>query len=673
MRPPLLFTLFALAACEGAIVLPTPLTGPDGVTPAPGPDAPPPCTAAELAEPGRVTMRRLNRFEYDATVRDLLGDVTHPAKDFPADDFGRGYDNLGEVLSTSPLLVEKWQVAAEKLTTALLDAEVVAGQSTRVAADTMTASTGVAEAGGGWNLFSNGTLSTTVSFVTTGTFTLRVNAYEQHAGPDFARMRLLLDGVNLLEVDVPATAAAPGTYSVQRSVTQGSHTVGVEFLNDYYQPPADRNLVVAFVEVQKPGSVTSPANAKLLTCDPASGDACIREVLARFARKAWRRPISTAEGDKLAAFVTLAKSEGDDVRTGLSLAVQAILLSPNFVYRPELGISAQITALSPHQLATRLSYFLWGSMPDDELAQLADDGTLVARLEPQVKRMLADPKASALVSQFAGSWLWSRAVADKTNLAPALKDAEQQEVQRFFEVFLTEDRSALELLGADFTFVNDALAGHYGLPAPMSTSLKRVTVDGTQRGSLLGHGAMLTVTSHDYRTAPVKRGKWVLSQLLCAEPPPPPPGIPAFMPVDTGATKSLREQMEAHRTNPMCAACHASMDPLGFGLENYDHQGRWRTTDEAGFAIDSSGKLPDGRTFDGPQQLAALLHDDARFPRCLSEQLFIFGLGRDVTHQDRCGVDALAQTFAAKGHRLPELIGALVQSPAFTMRRGEAP
>lgn len=672
MRPYTSLLCLFLAACTGAIVTPVP-NGLDPANPVDplDPVEPPKCTAEDLARPGRVTLRRLNRSEYDATVRDLLGDTTRPAKDFPADDFGRGFDNLGEVLSTSELLVEKWSMAAEKLTKAVLDAELVAGQTTRVVGDAMTASTGSSAGAGAWNLFSNGTLSTQVMFATTGTFTFTVRAYQQAAGPDAARMRLSLDGTMVQEYTVSATA--PASFTAMRMVTAGPHQVTVEFLNDYYMAPADRNLIVEFIEVTRPGAVTQPANAKLLFCDPNGGDACVRDVLSRFARRAWRRPVAQAEVDKLFALVTLARTNGDPVRVGLELAVQAVLMSPNFLYRPELGPVGQVTALSPHELATRLSYFLWSSMPDTQLDQLADDGTLSAQLGPQVTRMLQDPKASAFVQSFAGSWLWSRAIADKALVTDAMKAAQQEEVHRFFEAFVREDHSALDLLGASFTFVNDPLAAHYGLAAPgTGATLTRVTVDGTQRGTLLGQAAPLTVTSHDSHTNPVKRGKWVLSQLLCAEPPPPPANVPAFTP-DPNAMKSLREQMEAHRTNPACAACHASMDPLGFGMENYDHLGKWRTTDEAGFAIDTFGKLPDGRTFNSPAELSSVLKADAKFPRCLTEQLFIYGLGRDVTPLDKCRLTAAAESFKTGGYRLPALITELVSSPSFTQREGEAP
>ncbi len=672
VRPSTTLLCVFFAACTGSIV--TPVPGPAIVDPNdpndPNPQGPT-CTAEDLAKPGRVTLRRLNRSEYDATVRDLLGDTSKPAKDFPADDFGRGFDNLGEVLSTSELLVEKWSVAAEKLTKAVLDAEMVAGQTTRVVGDAMTASTGSAAGAGAWNLFSNGTLSTQINFVTTGMFSFNVRAYQQAAGPDAARMRLSVDGAMVQEYDVAATA--PASFNAQRNVTAGSHTVTVEFLNDYYMAPNDRNLIVEFVEVTRPGSVTQPANAKLLFCDPNSGDACVRDVLSKFARRAWRRPVAQAEVDKLFGLVTLARTNGDTVRVGLELAVQAVLLSPNFLYRPELGNTATVRSLSAHELATRLSYFLWSSMPDPQLDTLADDGTLAAQLGPQVTRMLQDPKASAFVQSFAGSWLWSRALADKQLVSDAMKSAQQEEVHRFFEAFVREDLSALDLLGANFTFVNDPLAALYGLPATgTGATLTRVTVDGKQRGTLLGLASPLTVTSHDSHTNPVKRGKWVLSQLLCAEPPPPPANVPAFTP-DPTAMKSLREQMEAHRTNPVCAACHASMDPLGFGMENYDHLGKWRTTDEAGFMIDTTGKLPDGRTFTSPAELAGVLKGDAKFPRCLTEQLFIYGLGRDVTPADKCRLNAAAQSFKDSNYRLPALITTLVSSPSFTQREGEAP
>jgi hypothetical protein len=290
--------------------------------------------------------------------------------------------------------------------------------------------------------------------------------------------------------------------------------------------------------------------------------------------------------------------------------------------------------------------------------------------------MLKDPKAEALVKNFAGNWLWSRALEDaqpNPELFPtanaALRSSMQQETELFFQAFLQEDRSALELLRSDFTYLNDALATHYGLPAVGSSTLQRTAVSG-QRGGLLTQAGVLTVTSQPNRTSPVKRGKWVLAQLMCDEPPPPPPEVEGLQP-QVNPTASLREQMEQHRANPTCAGCHSTMDPIGFGLENFDAVGRWRTKDVGNFDIDASGQLPSGQSFNGHAELANILQGDARFAQCITDQLFTYALGRGLTDADSCSVQKLSLDFTSRGHRLSELIVLLATSDAFTQRRGE--
>lgn len=640
------------------------------------------CAPVETLDPGRVTMRRLNRAEYNNTVRDLLDDATAPATDFPADDFGHGFNNIADVLSTAPVLVEKYDLAAKALAEAVIAKEATPGQTTRVQAEDGAKSTGAA-AGAFWNLYSNGTISSQVNFVTTGRYTFRVRAAQTAAGPDAANMVLTLDGRQLSSFTVTALQAAPGTYTVDADVMQGSHRVEVEFTNDFYMPPDDRNLLVDWVEVQRPGTVVDASVAKVMVCDPSVAG-CVRTILERFGRKAWRRPLTSVEVDRYARIVTSAQAEGETVKSGLALSLQAMLLSPNFLYRVELDADPTSLAAHPlndHELAARLSYFLWASTPDDTLSRVADDGMLQqpAVLEAQVTRMLADPKAKTLTTQFAGQWLWSNQVEDAapsasvyTNVTAATKTAMRLETERFFEHFLTQDVSALGLLGSDFTFVNDTLADHYGLTRPGSTTLSRVAVTTGVRGSVLGQAGVLTVTSFPTRTSPVKRGAWVMSNLLCQEPPAPPPGVEA-LPAPQTPNASLRQRMEAHRANPTCAGCHSMMDPIGFGMEPFDGVGRTRTQDTGGFAIDASGTLPDGRTFNGPAELTRILKDDPRFPHCLAEKLFTYGLGRSPTRQESCQVEAITHEFGGRGHRLSGLVKAITLSRTFTHRRGESP
>ena len=680
-RIPFSLCILVLSGCEGF------LAAADWVPGAPPDKAPVRATDPEadacqpaLSDVGRVTIRRLNRFEYDSTVRDLLGDGTHPANAFPADDFGHGYDNQGDVLSTAPLLVEKYDAAALALVKSALAAEYRPGFNQRMQSSSMTASTG-SQSGAAWNLYSNGTIESEVTVPVAGTYTMNVRAWEDAAGSERSQLAFRVDGVAQgTPVSVAATAAAPQVYSRQVTLTAGLHRLGAEFLNDYYLAPNDRNLYVEWVELTRAASGTQGANARILTCDPTTGGAsCVRDVLSRFGRKAWRRPLVDVELNRLGALVTLAQTEGDDVQQGLTLALQAVLLSPNFLFRVEADLSTAPRPLDDHELAARLSYFLWASTPDDELNALADTGALRANLEPQVRRMLADPRSDSLASQFGGSWLWSRGVEEVSpdpvlfpTITPALKTAMKEQTEKFFSTFFREDRSAHELLTGTDTFLNDSLATHYGLPLPGSSALTRVRDLPTNRRGLLGNAGLLTITSQATRTSPVKRGKWVMSQLLCMEPPPPPANVEAFTPSGT-PTGTLRQQFEAHRSKPACAGCHAMMDPIGFGLENYDAVGRYRTTDTGGFAIDSTGVLFDGRTFNGPTELSQVISADPKFADCAARQLFTYALGRAPIASDACTLQSMTQAFTQNGERLPALITALVTSDTFTHRHGEAP
>lgn len=634
---------------------------------------------ADLVDVGRVTIRRLNRAEYDNTMRDLLGVTDSPADGFPADDFGHGFDNQGDVLSTAPILVEKYDAAALKLAGELIAASYTAGSSSRTDGSDMTSSTGGAS-GDGWNLWTNGTLTRPFTVTSAGTHTFRARGYETPAGTERAKMAFLVDGVRQGSlVDVAATSAAPQTYSMQVTLTAGMHTIGVSFTNDFYEDPNDRNLIVQWFEVEAPARVAVAPDARVFTCDPFSGAACVRQIISGFAGKAWRRPLTTAELDRMVALVGVATAQGDDVMKGLELALHATLLSPNFLFRVESDVNDTARPLSDHELAARLSYFLWASTPDAELLALADNGTLRAQLPAQVTRMLADAKAESLSTQFAGNWLWSRALEEVTpdpvlfpTVTPALKHDLHGQTLAFFRTFFREDRSALELLTAEDTYLNDALATHYGVPLPGTTELTRVAQVPELRRGLLAQGSFLTVTSQPTRTSPVKRGKWVLAQLLCMEPPPPPPNVEAFE-EQTTPTGTLREQFEAHRANPECAGCHKMMDPIGFGLENFDAIGRYRTEDHGGFAIDAAGEMFDGRAFSGPAELSATLSQDPKFTECMTRQLFTYALGRAPVATDRCTLKQMNASFAQSGYRLPALITALVTSDTFTQRRGETP
>ena len=434
----------------------------------------------------------------------------------------------------------------------------------------------------------------------------------------------------------------------------------------------------------------APAQRALLTtCDLAAGGAaCARTSLEAFVPRAWRRPATSGEIDRLMALVTMATTQGDTVEAGFSLAVRAALLSPYFLYRPEFDAAPK--SLTPHplndyELASRISYFLWSSMPDDQLFSAAKAGNLhqTKTLSDQVTRMLADPKAQALIDNFAGQWLFIRKIDEATpdpTLFPqfdaSLRDAMKSETQLLFREVAFNGLSADQLLNAPFTFANDRLAKHYGLPAVGSTTPVRVDLSGTtQRRGFLSHGGYLTVNSHADRTSPVLRGKYVLTDLLCEDIPPPPANVNTKVAPDATGAQSLRQVLEAHTQIPSCAVCHTRMDPIGFGLENYDAVGAFRTMDGK-LPIDSTGKLPDGQTFSGVVDLAKIIGANPEFPQCMATKLYTYALGRgvdtiDPNSMDPAALDAVSRGFATSGLKFQDLIARIISSPTFLNRRGD--
>jgi mono/diheme cytochrome c family protein len=509
------------------------------------------CTGGK--DPGRVTLRRLNRAEYNNTIRDLVGIRFEPAEDFPADDVGYGFDNIGDVLTLPPLLMEKYLAAAEKIVTLAL------------------------------------------------------------ADPA-ARGRLFL-----------------------------------------HQPGGEQ-----------------------------TGEPYARKILEDFTRRAYRRPVFPGELDRLVSLVKLAESQGDSFEEGIKVALQAVLVSPHFLFRVERDRRPPnslntVQPVGDFELASRLSYFLWSSMPDEELFALAKNGTLRkdGNLEAQVRRMLKDRKSNALVENFASQWLQTRNLK-ALNPDPGrfpdfdepLRSAMLKETELFFEAVMRENRSLVDFLDADFTFVNERLARHYGIPGVVGPEFRRVSLAGTPRGGVLTQATILMVTSNPTRTSPVKRGKWILENILGTPPPPPPPDAGELKEdKEVELTGTLRQRMEQHRANPNCATCHQRMDPLGFGFENFDAVGAWRLRDGP-FPVDASGTLPDGRTFQGPRELKAMLKTRANeFSRCLTEKMLIYALGRGLEAHDRCTVDQVAGALAKDDHKFSTLVIEIVKSDPFQMRK----
>jgi hypothetical protein len=533
-----------------------------------------------------------------------------------------------------------------------------------------------------------------------GDYVLRAEAYAQQAGSDPAKMEFQIDGkpVTAFDVLAPADMIAlkgqqvfstellkkqPRIYEFRTRLTPGEKVFTAAFTNPFSDPENAnpnlriRNLHVVHLEVaalDEPSPIPPLPEPmrRLLSKKPDA-----RAILTDFATKAWRRPVQPSEVDRLMKlFDGKAPFE-----TAIKQPMKAVLVSPYFLFlgEPQVNSKTSTTAepISEIALASRLSYFLWSSMPDDELMGLAQRNQLRAHLDVQVKRMLASPKAQALVENFAGQWLEIRNLQfiapDKTlypDFDESLRDAMQKETEMFFASIMREDRSVVDFVNGDYTFVNERLARHYGIPNVTGPEFRRVSLEGTPRRGVLTQASVLTLTSNPTRTSPVKRGKWVLEDLLGTPPPPPPPDVPPLKEDAKNATGTLRHQMEEHRANPVCASCHARMDPIGFGLENFDGIGAYRTK-EGQFPIDSSGKLTSGESFQGASELSNILATSKRdqFVRCLTEKMMIYALGRGLEYYDRAATDQILKDAEKNQLKFSSLVLGVVKSVPFEQRR----
>lgn len=674
------------------------------------------------SEPGRGAIRRLNRTEYNNSVRDLLSVVLRPADDFPADVPGNGFDTSSGTLSVSPALVEKYLAAAEQVArTALfgplpMKPERVAHQP-YFTADAFSKNMEVKFDYDETGMSLPSALHVVQSFPFDGEYTLRsILRGVRPAGSNPVELGFWIDGklVHQASIPVPTTIEAgrrPGELNgkwaeFRTPIRAGEHWLSVTLLRMYEGlPPAYKGPKPAtteesiskatdaffpmYLDVVGPYRQSQGPAAESLQKifagssvkgphDPASA----RRIVADLARRAFRRPVSVREVDELVKLIEMVQKDGDSFEEGLCLALQRILMSPHFLFRveniPTANQQEDLYRISQHQLAARLSYFLWSSIPDDELLRCADEGKLRQPevLEDQVRRMLRDDKASALVENFGGQWLQTRALESHTSDRSRFPDftdytrmSMKRETELFFTHILRADRSILDFLDADYTFLNQRLADFYKLPGVTGHEFRKVDLTGTERGGVLGQASILTVSSYANRTSPVLRGKWILENLLNAPPPPPPADVPSLDEQPLGKDVSLRQQLEKHRANPTCAACHARMDPLGSALEHFDAIGRWREKDGL-LPIDTSGSLPDGRTFQGYKDLRALLKSDSgAFTECLAEKMLIYALGRGLDRRDRKAVKAIAERVALDGYRFSRLVLEITQSAPFQMKR----
>ena len=644
-------------------------------------------------DPGRVTARRLNRVEYSNTIRDLLGVKFRAEKDFPSDDSGHGFDNIGDVLTVSPVLMEKYMDAAERIATSAIGANPLPDKPVEYEyhlkhKTARRVDVGVIEAQHRveWD----------------GEYNIRIGLPGER--PDDAapvELVLTMDGEDLHSVMAetkPSGLVYFGPFSLEEMrlyLPAGDHTFRVEFRNDPFPQTLDPKEVYDREKNKFPESITfegpfptdyEPEHRRqILICDPESGDACVERILTKLARRAYRRPVTDEDIQSLMRFVRMAQEQGETAKQGVQLALQAMLVSPHFLFRverdPDPTDPDRVHRINDIELASRLSYFLWSSMPDEELLSLAEQGKLhdPQTLHAQVDRMLADERSSALASSFAGQWLETRNLdhvnpdPDKfPDWGPELREAMRTETRLFFEAMLRENRPLPEFLTAKFTFLNGRLAKHYGIEGVSGPQFRKVELATPERTGILGHASVLTVSSYPTRTSPVIRGKYVLENILGTPPPPPPPNVPALDDSGVGSSGSLREKLEQHRANPVCASCHDRMDTLGFGLENYDAIGRWRTED-GDFPIDASGTLPSGETFEGPEGLTAVLETQIQdFVRCLSEKMLTYSLGRGLERYDRRTVDRIVKSVSEDDNRFQALVHEIVESLPFTMRRGEA-
>jgi len=715
--------------------------------------------------PGRVTLRRLNRAEYNNTIRDLLKIDIRPADAFPADDAGYGFDNNGDVLSLAPVLMEKYLAAAQLAVERAIRTDPIVppplerweaataegtipksdpkAEFSRARPPGANAPPGAAPARRramplGRLFDTSGEIFVDHDIPADGTYVLRTRAYgtQGSANQERSRVAFLVDGAQVQEpFTIKEELRNTSVYSLEATfLTAGRHRISLALLNGptleevtlavlnapppktaaelaaeeaaagnggrrRRRPPGGPppsltgkpTLGVIYFELEGPLETTPDrmpeSYRRVMVAEPSPTETkrqAAEKIIQTFASRAYRRPVSDEEVGQLLNLWAKTDSDGRPFVESIDVALQAVLVSPAFLFRMELepqpGESDNVHTLNEYELATRLSYFLWSSMPDDELFGLAEQGKLRANLTAQVNRMLADPKATALVENFAGQWLQLRSMQNVTpdpaqfpDFDPALRAAMTQETELFFQAIVQEDRDVLDFIDADFTYVNGRLAKHYGMTDITGEDFQRVTLAESQRGGLLTQASILTITSYPGRTSPVQRGKWVLENLFDAAPPPPPPNVPALADeVGAELTGTLRQRMEQHRENPSCASCHDEMDGIGFALENFDAVGAWRTRD-GDEIIDATGSLSGGRSFTGPVELKQIIRSQSdEFIRCLSSKMLTFALGRGLEAFDYRTIDGITASMLQNENNFSGMIEAIVRSEPFQKRKGKS-
>lgn len=652
-------------------------------------------------DPGWFTIHRLNRTEYLNTLRDLLGidpASTDLAAKLPSDDTGYGFDNIADVLSTSPIAVEQYLDAAEIAVDAALGPIVECGDQPR-SLGPLKGENGQPLARGGFFLYSNGPASGRCEVPLAGEYVVRVRAWETQAGDGHAHLSLRLDQRSIGEFDVTGTRESPQEFRVPVRCGRGEHTIAARFTNDYYvQDVGDRNLGVESISIAGPIDEATTDRPKVWrqvfgaggAVDTGKDSEVVRasEILRAFAERAYRRPVDDRDVRLLMGVYGAERDGGATFERSIRTALTAALVSPNFLFRaianPNAADPDARYTLDAYELASRLSYFIWSSMPDRPLLDSAGDGTLVTDdgLARQVRRMIADPRSMAFVENFSGQWLQlrglERVAIDLSRFpeyTPALRADMLREATMFFADVLASDRSVMDLVSSKDTFLNDRLARHYGVPGVTGGAFRRVTLpDDSPRGGVLTMGAILTLTSNTTRTSPVKRGLFVLDQMLGTPPPPPPADVPPLeQSKHAGINATVREQLAAHVAAQGCAVCHDRLDPLGLSFEHFDAIGRWRDS-EKGASIDASGTLPSGDTLNGTGDLKrTILRRSDQFVEALSAKVLTYALGRGVEPFDRPAVRMIAARTRAHGDRLSAMIESVALSETFRTCRGRKP
>jgi hypothetical protein len=672
-------------------------------------------------QPGGPLLHRLNRAEYANAIRDLLALDIDPAALLPPDDATAGFDNVADVLGVSPALMERYLAAADEVSSlAVGDRAIGASQRTfHVRPDASQV-----DHVEGLPLGTRGGLLVRPTLPLDGEYIVKVSLLQTNLGSvrglEFPQqLELSIDGerVHLAPIGGPAdfailpenateiAEAIDARLTVRIAMKAGPRSIVATFLKrpsteggfrtqaflrsnvdatDHTGLPHIESLTITG-PFAATGSGDTPSRQRIFSCRPkaqADEAGCATRILSDLARRGYRRPVTAADMSRLMALFDEGRRSGGAFESGVQFALRGLLASAKFVFRAESSPSdlapGAIYHISDIELASRLSFFLWSSIPDEELLQAAEHQTLhdPAVLDRQVQRMLADPKSQALVDNFGGQWLYLRNLKSSApdqhefpDFDDNLRAAFRRETELFFDSIIREDRSVLDLLTADYTFVNERLARHYGIPRIYGSQFRRVAVTDDARRGLLGKGSLLLVTSHAGRTSPVVRGKWILDNLLGMPPPPPPPNVPSLDDRhDPGRSQTVRERLEEHRANPSCAGCHKLMDPLGFALEHFDAVGAWRGADE-GVAIDASGQLTDGTMIDGAVSLRqAILKRPQVFVGTLSEKLLIYALGRTLTPHDGPVVRRIVREAAGGEYRFSSIVLGIVHSMPFQMR-----